>query len=497
MARPFRSRGATGKRVAVRLAMLGTAATMMTALVSNGTAFADTVLPGGTGSYNVAASSAGLYIALAGNQLTGGTASVTGSYANASGTPAEKATAAGQGFLLSTSITGTGPSVSVDNSTSPYTKSGTEGSNGEAGNAGVGGPSYPPDCAQGGGQVSSGVGLVVGLGCGYATATVDSPTAANFSGPQALGIGNIASVNVALAGILNQVYTGGANQICNGLNGIPQLGQLLGTACTQVLGPLNPSVEVNVGNAYAQIVSSATKVASIAHSSSVDVSVFPGLDSGVEPLLRVQIPSATAESCEGTGCTPPANACVSTPSGGWSSWYDSGLIDLSGTLIDALHTLSNSFPDPIQIPSCGQAGALVNGIDNSPLNALINLQLASATASGGGVKGSGLEVQILPTQAPGGGPVIDVNGAGITTTASGSASPATTPAGGGTPSAGTPSAVGLTGAASSPTSVHTGEWWAGSLPLLAVLASIGAALIGWPRLRRFAPVARVIHRGGR
>src|SRR5487761_1336758 len=140
MARPFRSRGATGKRVAVRLAMLGTAATMMTALVSNGTAFADTVLPGGTGSYNVAASSAGLYIALAGNQLTGGTASVTGSYANASGTPAEKATAAGQGFLLSTSITGTGPSVSVDNSTSPYTKSGTEGSNGEAGNAGVGGP---------------------------------------------------------------------------------------------------------------------------------------------------------------------------------------------------------------------------------------------------------------------------------------------------------------------------------------------------------------------
>ncbi|HUC37096.1 MAG TPA: hypothetical protein VMR97_08230, partial [Acidimicrobiales bacterium] len=55
-----------------------------------------------------------------------------------------------------------------------------------------------------------------------------------------------------------------------------------------------------------------------------------------------------------------------------------------------------------------------------------------------------------------------------------------------------PAPAAATSAASSPTAVHTGEWWAGSMPLLVVLAVFGAGLIGWPRLRRVSLVARVV-----
>ncbi|MDE3085558.1 MAG: hypothetical protein KGJ77_02235 [Acidobacteriota bacterium] len=474
------------------------------AVVSSGTAYADTVLPGNNGSYQVSASSAGLYLALAGTKLTGGTASASGTYNFAAGanSPTETASATGQGFLLSTQLTGNPASAGVDSSKgAPYTASDASGSAGDpvgnggsgGGNGDVGGPSYPNDCAQGGGQVQSGVGLFVGLGCGYAHAAVDAPSTTP-AGPQALGVGDIATASVSLQGILNQLYGSGLNQLCTGLSQIPTLGsQILAPACTQILNSANPSLTVNLGNAYSEVVSSAQMVESVAHSSSVDVSVFPGLDNGNEPLLRVEIPSATAVSCEGTGCTPPSTACSTTGSGsssGWTNWFDSGLIVITGTLLDSLHTVSSSFPDPLEIPSCGQTSSGVSQLDNSPLSQLLTLQLASANTTGSGVAGSGLEVSILPTQAPGGGPVIEANLGGVNTsnTASGAATTEATTV---TTTAGTVPPV-LTQAGGSPTSVHTGEWWAGSLPLIGVLAALGGGLIAWPRMREVPVVARLV-----
>ncbi len=510
-------------RIALGGTSLGVAAAMTLAFAASGTAFADTVLPGGVGTYNVSASSAGLYLALAGTQLTGGTAAVSGTYqlASAGGTPTETASAKAQGFLLSTQITGTGPSVSVPTAAGKTTDSGTEGSNGDAAanggvggsNADVGGPATPPDCNQGGGQVSSGVGAFVGLGCGYATASVDPTAGAGMAGPQALGAANIAQVTVSLDGILSQVYSNGASQLCSGLGSFPQLGTLLEQSCNQVLTGLpnpptgklplvNPTVQVDVGNAYSQITGTTSGVEAISHSNSVDVSLFPGLNSGVEPLLRVEIPAAIAVSCEGTvsgayPCSAPSNACTSSDtSTGWTNYYEASLIRITGTLVDGLHTLSGgSFPDPLEIPSCGQTASGISQLNSSPLSQLLTLQLASGTATGSGVKGSGLELELLPGQAPGGNSVVSINGAGIETSATNASTAGTSPAVASqtSPSPQVPTTPSVA-AAVSPTAVHTGEWWAGSLPLLAMLAAIGGGLLAWPRLRRFPVVAHLVDR---
>ena len=516
MARLFRTkvrtRGGHLRVRAAQLCTLGVAAVTVMAVVSSGTAYADTVLPGSNGSYQVSASSAGLYLAIAGNQLTGGTSSASGTYSLPGGasSPTETASATGQGFLLSTSITGNPATASVDSSKgAPFSQTDASGHNGDpAGNGGagggngdVGGPSYPNDCAQGGGQVSSGVGLFVGLGCGYANAAIDSPTTTPAAGPQALGVGDIASASVSLQGILNQVYSGGASALCTNLGQIPQLGtDLLEPVCKQVLSSANPSLTLNIGNAYSWIRSSATMVESIAHASSVDLSLFPGLDNGAEPLLRVEIPSATAVSCEGTGCTPPSTACSTTGSGassGWTNWFDSGLIVITGTLLDDLKTLSSgSFPDPLEIPSCSQTSSGIQQLDNAPLNQLLTLQLASATTSGSGVSGSGLEVSVLPTQGPGGKPVIEANLGGVNTSNTATGPAAVTQASTGTTPSSTLPVVG-TQAGATPTLVHTGEWWAGSLPLIGILAALGGGLIAWPRMREVPVVARLVSKVSR
>jgi hypothetical protein len=206
----------------------------------------------------------------------------------------------------------------------------------------------------------------------------------------------------------------------------------------------------------------------------------------------VQIPSATAETCEGTGCSVPSGACQTSAQGAdWTSWYNSGLIEISGLLVDTLHTISmGQLPDPIEIPPCGALSQLTTAINGSPLGQLINIQLATATATGNGVTGSGLQVVVLPGKGPNGSDVLNLNGAGITTAASNG--PVSAAQNNPAPPAPVPQAIGQLA-----TQVHTGEWWAGSLPLLVVLAALGGGLLGWPRIRRFPMVARLVSRGSR
>ncbi|MHB8437816.1 MAG: hypothetical protein ACYDD4_01450 [Acidimicrobiales bacterium] len=506
-----------------RVGVVGVAAATVMTVASAGSAYADTVLPGQQGSYQVSADSAGLYLAVAGNQLSGGTASVSGAYSNnTANTPAlgETAAADGQGFLLSSQITGNGATASVDTSKpAPYSQQSTEGSIGDsASNGGTGGsdagptaPTTPDDCAQGGGQVQNGVGGALTLGCGYATASVDAPGAGTVAGPQALGVGNIASIDVSLGGILNQIYGGGASALCAGLGGVPTLGQTLDDACSHILDAanVNPTLQVSVGNAWAQLNSASTYVQAESHSSSVDISVFEALNSGTESLLDITIPSATAGTCEGTGCVVPPGSC-SKSAAGWTTWYTAGAIELSGVLVDDLsatqlsallgpleHTFNPSAQNGgiyIDIPPCGTLSALTDGINGSPLGALLQLQLATADVSGGAVSGSGAEVRVLPGMAPGGADVVKANLAGIDASNGATLANSTQPNGGSTTTL--PNVATLPGG-SSPTSVHTGEWWAGSLPLIVALLFGGSALIAWPRLRRVAWVTRMTSRSGR
>jgi hypothetical protein len=51
--------------------------------------------------------------------------------------------------------------------------------------------------------------------------------------------------------------------------------------------------------------------------------------------------------------------------------------------------------------------------------------------------------------------------------------------------------------AATPTIVHTGAWWSGSLPYIIAAAVLGAGLLGWPRLRRRAGTLGALLRAAR
>jgi hypothetical protein len=138
-------------------------------------------------------------------------------------------------------------------------------------------------------------------------------------------------------------------------------------------------------------------------------------------------------------------------------------------------------------PACSASG--VEAVNSSPLGALLQLHLASASVSGSGVTGSGAQIELLPTQGPGGTPVVNINTAGIATSPTGTLASSTSPASSPTVP---PAVQPVLQAAQSPTAVHTGEWFAGSLPFLAGLAALGGGLLGWERIRRIPLVARLV-----
>ena len=479
MARSFGTKGARRGLVSARVATLGVAAVTILAVASNGgSAFAAPIIPAGAGvnGFTLSASGTGLNLDLFGTQLTGGSSSTAVSYAlPASGAPTETASATGEGIFLTSGGVDGKQSVSVPTSAGATTAGSTT-----------------QTCAQGGGGGESQgapFNVALGLGCAAAQASVDPST----DGPQAYASGKVVDLGVDISPLLHQIASGGATQLCNGLLQIPTLGtDILGPACNDILSSVSPSVDVSLGSALSQITTSPSALLAQVHSSSVDISLFPTKIAGgaTEPLLEVVIPSAIATT-------------QYTAANQWSNTYDATLIRISGLLVDGISQASGGqFPDPLEIPPNGSGTAQLSAINSSPLGQLLSITLASGTTSGnatsgGTVSADGLKVNLLGAQAsvPGGGITVDTSGVstagsnGPATAALSSSSPPTAS------SSGAPAVP--TAAASSPTSVHTGEWWAGSLPLLALLAALGGALIAWPRLRRLTPVSRLVSRGSR
>lgn len=465
MARPIRFKSARRGRAAVKAVTFGAAAMAALAVVSSGgSAMAAPLVPTNSVGYQLNASGTGLLIDLFGTELTGAQTSASVSYVNdPSKSLTESANATGEGVFL-TSGGVDGKKTAAASNSGPTTDGSTTDS-----------------CAQGGGSpAGTPITVALGIGCAAAQATAD-PSSDNS--PSAYADSKVVDLQVGLASILNQLASGGATQLCSALANIPTLGsQILGPACNQVLNSINPTVEVTIGSALSKITSSPTELLAQSQSSSIDVKLFPILVGGTnEPLLEVTIPSAIATTSY-------------TTSGGWANNYDSTLIRISGTLIDDINAASGgSFPDPLEIPPNNSGTSQLQAINSSPLGQLISIDLASGTTSGNSVSAEGLKVNLLSV-APGGGITIDTSGVSTTETASsGQQQPATQPAS--NPPSQLPPAP-TQEAATSPTAVHTGMWFAGSLPLLAILAAIGGGLLGWPRLRRLPMVARLVSSKG-
>jgi hypothetical protein len=168
------------------------------------------------------------------------------------------------------------------------------------------------------------------------------------------------------------------------------------------------------------------------------------------PLIDIQIaPAESTDSWDGTNWHPTTTA--------------------------ALATVALNIPGDAQTITVapGQSLDLLAG---TPLETVIDLGSASTSGWKGGANGATVDL----AKGINGGILLDLGSSHI----SGTDSPAT-PAVAPKTVHSTPAVVPaqVTGV-STPTLVHTGAWWSGSLPYIAGFAVLGSGLLAWPRLRR-------------
>jgi hypothetical protein len=423
--------------------------------------------------YGATASATGLAINLFGTEVSGGSAIATVDSALL------KAHAEGIGTLLTS-----GGAQADDTSDASSTNT--------AQNA-------PWSCPKGGGTPAGSPLLIsIGAGCASSSASV-TPDGWPISSSQ----GQVGELDVGVNGLLQPVLQGGANQLTQGLasglgscasgagsNPVGQLCAGLSQAVTNLQNTVQsagsagqPDIIVKLGTAVSSVTnggsagSGAYPLTATAEGDSADIQVLPGVGSigatfangalsGVlsgAPLVEVKILPATATSIfDGTK---------------WTSSSHSSVAIISLNIPGDVQTIDLNAP--------GQCQEFANG---TPLDSTVCLAAASTSADGAAqahsVKASMLTA--LPG-APGQGLQLnlgDVSTKGIDA--------ATAPAGAPPAQAPPPAPAQVTG--TSPTAVHTGEWWSGSLPLVAAAAGLGALLIGWPRLRRVPALARVVAR---
>jgi len=415
-------------------------------------------------------------------------------------------------------------------------------------------------CSQlstGGFQGQGGVGLDFGVSCAQARAALDgtgNPSAEATGDVVHVGV-DLAGV---LAGLANggSAQTGAAD-LCNQASGQnQQVGQLFNGLC-QALGSIGSgganSAPAPIGGLFDGISQALQDLRDVATNDTVPCPLYPSTTAPASVCVEVgpaQSKIATAgdgtvtassigETLEidvlpGVGCTAGTSLATcalndatnvtneaNNPTAAPLITVKVGPASCTETLspTDATWTTSSyasvvdvdlNIPGdniPIHIPgSSGSGQTFANG---TPLQGTIRIADASSAAPVGdsaGCSGDSLTVSLLEnSQFPGGSTTpgqgaINVSlgntnaGANVAGVA-----PATQPNNSG-PGAG-PGPSGLpsvpTVAATSPTAVHTGEWWSGSLPLLAILAALGGGLIGWPRLRRLPLVARLVTRSSR
>ena len=457
------SKGTTKRmsRRVMRFSAIGAVSVAVLALATGGVASASA-----TG-MSASATAAGLEINLFGNAITGGKATVcvndndTSNAGTACDQQAAQYVAAEGSGTLTPALVGDAKATASGPNTSQ---------------------SSPETCSQLSGSTPAGTPVSVSLevACGQASASID----ANGNG-KGSAAGKVAGLEVNLSSLVNQIIQGGGsqlfgavNQVLTQVNGSPLGGTPLG-ALTQGVqqavsnlqtvvqqSPAPDTLDVEIGPASASIDMTGSTPTATSEGETLDVKILPGvgeigpnLTGGTPaPLVEIKIaPAQSTSTFNGTSWTATGHGSVATIS-----------LNIPG------------FNQTIDVAP-GQQQDILAG---TPLETTIDL--GSASTNGGTSQAVGAQVDLLKGVQNG----ILLN-LGQTSSAGGTQAAPAPAAAAAQSSPAAPAAAQPIAPATSPTAVHTGEWWSGSLPLLAVLAAFGAGLIGWPRLRRMPILAKL------
>lgn len=256
------------------------------------------------------------------------------------------------------------------------------------------------------------------------------------------------------------------------------LGNLLQGLCQtltnieNVVKGANPpsTLVVDIGPASASITGSDSGTAqATAAGATADIQVLPGVGCDASTLTAcITDPSAYAVPLIEIKVAP----AQSTDTFDGSAWTPSSK--------SALVTVDLNIPGNDQTISVapGQSLDLLAG---TPLETVIDL--GSASTNGESANAATIDL----AKGVNGGILANLGSTDVLTSASTPETAAVVPQVSHSAPPSTPSVVsspapsGLT-----PTLVHTGAWWAGSLPYVGGLAAAGAGLLGWPRFRRSA-----------
>jgi hypothetical protein len=301
---------------------------------------------------------------------------------------------------------------------------------------------------------------------------------------------NLTGVCSVVGGLLNQLSAAGGSQVTGVVTGI--LNQVLGLTGGNAAA-VQPLV-IKVGGSSTSVSTSGNVVTDSATQQAVDVNLFGLADLQVTPTTA----AVALDRSSGT-VTPSCNAGLASYSvmGGPATFLN--IQQLNSLLNQILTALGQSTTGPLSSLT-GTLGTLLSGILTYDPSGNLLTCATSAPGATASAKVGVLNLGLLTGLMGGVGlNVGDVSVVGTSivstppvTTSAATASPAATPAA--APVAPAPAAV------PNVTSVHTGEFWAGPLPiiLMAGMALSGLMLIGRRRIaslaRSISPITR--RRGG-
>jgi hypothetical protein len=346
-------------------------------------------------------------------------------------------------------------------------------------------------------------------------------------------MGEVANVTIGLNGILSPILgaspSSGSADSCQNTGTV---GALLNTVCTALSSlagsapaPANtlfsgiqqalqnlynvvtkdadPTITIDVGQAKTNITTNGSTLNATSQGSTLDVAILPGVGCAAPAGDSTQPTLAQCITDEASGnpqYTAPLVEILVSPAQSTTS-YDGTNWTSTGT--GSLVTID------VNIPGAQQVISVPPNVDQTilggtPLQTTIDLGSAQTNHSNTGAtsQAQGAVINVLESSTfPGatssqGAVSANLGSTGSSSTQSGTPPPAPPTAPASSPPT-VPAAAPATASATSPTAVHTGEWWSGSMPLLAVLAMLGGGLIGWPKIRRISLVSRVLSKAHR
>ncbi|MHB8262398.1 MAG: hypothetical protein ACYDGY_01425 [Acidimicrobiales bacterium] len=438
---------------------LAAAVGAMLVLAASGSAAYAAGTTTGTANFTGTASANGLLFFLGGTSLTLGTASARGSSVMSGGAVDQAAAqSSGDGELL------------------PVLSANTAASSSQKGT----GDNQPQRCATPPVPSLGPLGhlLTLGLACGSADTAINAAGYLNAS-----STGSVASVGLDLAGLLNTVV-GPSSPLASGLQTIlgqlpklPAAGAPLSTVLGEVLHLATTSQILGImlgpagSDARIEQNSSTGVVSSTTQSAGTQIQVFPGAGGTGVPLIGI--------SAGTSGATAEFNPATHT----LSSSDSPGVVSVSVfTPVGGQKSFSLA---------PGQSQTILSG---TPLQSTIALGAGSHSVSGNTATASatGLTVDLLEgigassSDPYGGGIRLILTNASVNLARNVTSTPVTTT---------TTQPPNIPG----PTSVHTGEPWAGwAAPLVALPVVLGLLLLAWPYLYgRIQPGADIRRRAYR